>query len=218
LDAITRKSIDDNQYTSDFNQNNLGLANSFKQFKEIQAANIFNTGTTYDANVGCDGQPLFSTAHPVDGGTWANRFTTDLDLNESSLLQACLNIQQNFVDEAGLKVAANAEKLLVPIQLIPTAERLTKSELRPGTANNDVNAIRTMPGGLTDYVANRYFTSNTYWFIKTDLEGLDMWERVKFETSMWTDDVTDNLLVKAYERYTPAYSDPRACFGSMPSS
>ncbi len=216
--AITRKSIDDNQYTSDFNQNNLGLTRSFAQFKDIQAHNIFNNGTTYDANVGGDGVALFSTAHPYDGGTWSNRFTTDLDLNESSLTQALLNIQQNFVDETGLKVNAFGEKLLVPIQLIPTAERITKSELRPGTANNDINVIRTMPGGITGYVASRYFTSSTYWFIRTNMEGLDMWERVKFETSMWTDDVTDNLLVKAYERYTPAYSDPRSVYGSFASS
>lgn len=215
--ALTRKSMDDNQYTSDFSQSSMGLANSFKEYKEIVAANIFNTGTTYDPTIGGDGVALFSTAHPYDLGTWGNRFATDLDLNEASLLQASINIQSTWVNEAGLKINAMPEKLVVPIPLIPVAERLLKSERRPGTAENDVNAIRSMPGGLTDYIPHTYMTSSTQWFVTTNIEGLDMWERIKFETSMWTDDTTDNILVKGYERYTPSYSDPRCVYGSFPS-
>lgn len=215
--AITRKSVDDNQYASDFSQSSMGLANSFKEYKEIVSANIFNTGTTYDASIGGDGKALFAVDHPYDYGTWGNRFSTDLDLNEASLLQACLNIQSSFVNEAGLKINAMADTLVVPIQLIPVAERLLKTEKRPGTAENDVNAIRTMTGGVKDYISHPYMTSSTQWFVTTNIEGLDMWERVKFETSMWTDDVTDNILTKGYERYTPSYSDPRCVYGSFPS-
>lgn len=216
--SITRKSVDDNQYTKDFNLMNLKLVNSFNQFKEIQSANVLNTATTYNASVGGDGVALCSASHPYDLGTWANKFTTELDLNESSLLQACLNIRANFVDEAGLKIYARPEKLLVPVSLIPVAQRLLKTELRPGTANNDINAIITMPGGISEFIVNDYLTGTYTWFVPTNIEGLVMMERVGFETDMWVDNVTDNILCKGYERYAPSYNDPRCIWGSFPTT
>lgn len=216
--SITRKSVDDNQYTKDFNLMNLKLVNSFNQFKEIQSANIFNTATTYNSSIGGDGVALLSTAHPYDNGTWANTFSTQLDLNESSLLQACLNIRANFVDEAGLKIYARPEKLLVPVNLIPVAQRLLKTELRPGTANNDINAIITMPGGISEFIVNDYLTGLYSWFVPTNIDGLVMMERVSFETDMWVDNVTDNILCKGYERYAPSYNDPRCIYGSTPTT
>jgi len=216
--SITRESLDDNQYTKDFNLMKLPLANSFNQFKEINAANVLNNSTTYDPTVGGDGVALLSTSHPYDGGTWANTFTTQLDLNESSLLQACLNIRQNFVDEAGLKINARAQKLMIPVQLTPVAERLLKTELRPGTANNDVNAIISMPAGIKEYVVSDYLTSQYAWWVKTSIDGLVMMERIPFEMDMWVDDNTDNVLIKGYERYIPTYNDPRCVYGSTPSS
>jgi hypothetical protein len=218
--AITRKSIDDNQYKKDFNLMNLKLIDSFNQFQEIQAANILNTATTYNSSVGGDGVALCSTAHPYDLGTWANTFGTQLDLNESSLLQACLNIRANFVDEAGLKIYARPKELVVPVALIPVADRLTKTELRPGTANNDVNAIISMEGGIRkgDYLVNDYLTSNYAWFVTTNIDGLVMMDRIPFETDMWVDNITDNVLTKGYQRYTPAYNDPRCIWGSFPSA
>src|SRR5204862_530852 len=146
-----------------------------------------NTATTYNASIGGDGVALCSTAHPYDVGTWANTFTTQLDLNESSLLQACLNIRSGFVDEAGLKIYARPTKLLVPVNLIPVAQRLLKTELRPGTANNDVNAIITMPGGINEFIVNDYLTGNYTWFVPTNIDGLVMMERISFETDMWVD-------------------------------
>ncbi len=216
--SITRKSVDDNQYTKDFNLMNLKLVNSFNQFKEIQAANILNTATTYNAAVGGDGVALCSVSHPYDLGVWANKFSSELDLNESSLLQACLNIRANFVDEAGLKIYARPEKLLVPVNLIPVAQRLLKTELRPGTANNDINAIITMPGGISEFIVNDYLTGNYTWFVPTNIDGLVMMERVGFETDMWVDNVTDNILCKGYERYAPSYNDPRCIWGSFPTT
>ena len=219
--AITRKAIDDNLYKSEFNPTNLQLLDSFNQFKEIQAANVINNGTTYDTSIGGDGKALFATDHPVDGSTVANRFSTDLDLNESSLLQGMINVRSNFVNEAGLKIYARAEELVVPVQLEPVAVRLTKTELRPGTANNDVNAILTTSGGLPGgYFVWDYLTSNYAWFLKTNYakDALLMMQRIKFETDMQVDFVTDNLLVKGYERYCPTYNDWRAVYGSFPSS
>ena len=216
--SITRKSVDDNQYTKDFNLMNLKLVESFSQFKEIQAANILNQATTYDQNIGGDGVALCSTAHPYDLGTWANTFTTQLDLNESSLLQACLSIRANFVDEAGLKIYARPKMLVVPINLVPVADRLLKTELRPGTANNDINAVISMPGGIKDYMVYDYLTSLYAWYVPTNIPGLVMMERIGFETDMWVDNGTDNILTKGYERYVPTYNDPRCIWGSFPTS
>ena len=216
--AITLRAIEDNQYTKDFNLMNLKLTDSFGQFKEIQGANILNNATTYDATIGGDGVALLSTAHPYDNGTWANTFTTQLDLNESSLLQAQLNVEGTFVDEAGLRINAMGQKLIVPTALKPVAERLIRSELRPGTANNDVNAIRTMPGGMTEYMTYHYLTSSYAWFIKTNKEGLHYFDRIGYDMDSWVDNVTDNVMFKGRERYTFSYRDPRAIYGSTPTS
>jgi hypothetical protein len=216
--SITRESLDDNQYVKDFNLMKLPLANSFNQFKEINAANVLNNITTYDATVGGDGVSLSNTAHPVDGATVANTFATQLDLNETSLIQACLNIRQNFVDEANLKINARAERLIVPVALTAVAERLMKTELRPGTANNDVNAIISMPGGIREYMVHDYLTSAFAWFVQTTIPGFVMMERIPYETDMWVDNNTDNVLIKGYERYIPTYNDWRCVYASTPSA
>ena len=217
--AITRKAVDDNLYKTQFHPSNLGLIESFQQTKEIYGANILNTATTYNANVGGDGVSLCSTAHPIDGSTVANRPTTDVDLNEATLLNGMISIRTNFKDMAGLKVFARGRKLVVPPQLEPVAVRLTKTELRPGTADNDVNAILTTAGGLPEgYMVNDFLTSPYAWFLLTNIDGLSYMERVKFETDMQVDFVTDNLLVKGYERYSFGYYNWRSIWGSFPTS
>jgi len=216
--AITRKAIDDNLYKTQFQPSNLGLVESFNQTKEIYGANVINTSTTYNAAVGGDGKALIATDHPIDGGTVANRPATDVELNEATLLAGMIAIRTAFKDQAGLKVFARARKLLVPPQLEPVAIRLTKSELRPGTADNDVNAIISTSGGLPEgYMTNDYLTSATAWFLLTNIDGLSYMERVKFETDMQVDFVTDNLLVKGYERYSFGYYNFRSIWGSLPT-
>jgi phage major head subunit gpT-like protein len=217
--AITRKAIDDNLYKTQFMPSNLGLVESFQQTKEIYGANILNTATTYNASVGGDGVALCSTAHPIDGGTVANTPSTQLDLNEASLLNSMIAVRTNFRDQANLKVFARARKLIVPPQLEPVAIRLTKTELRPGTADNDVNAIMMTAGGLSEgYMVNDFLTSAYAWFLLTNIDGLAYMERIKFETDMQVDFVTDNLLVKGYERYSFGYYNWRAVYGSFPTS
>ena len=217
--AITRKAIDDNLYKTQFHPSNLGLIESFQQTKEIYGANILNTATTYSASIGGDGVALCSTAHPIDGGTVANTPTTQVDLNEATLLNAMIAIRTNFRDQAGLKVFARARKLIIPPQLEPVAVRLVKTELRPGTADNDVNAIHSSAGGLEEgYMVNDFLTSAYAWFLKTNIDGLSYMERMKFETDMQIDFVTDNLLVKGYERYSFGYYNWRAIYGSFPTS
>ena len=201
--AITRKAIDDNLYKTQFTPSNLGL----------------NTATTYNAAVGGDGVALCSTAHPIDGGTVANTPTTQVDLNEATLLNAMIAIRTNFKDQAGLKVFARGRKLIIPPQLEPVAIRLLKTELRPGTADNDVNALMTTAGGLPEgYMVNDFLTSPYAWFLLTNIDGLAYMERVKFETDMQVDFVTDNLLVKGYERYSFGYYNWRSIYGSFPTS
>lgn len=217
--AITRKAIDDNIYKAQFNPTNLKLQEAFAQFKEIQGANILNLGTTYQNSIIGDGVALFSTAHPYDGGTWANTSTVPKSLNESTLLSDMTNVRVQFVNERGLRILSRARRLLVPPNLEPIAIRLTKTELRPGTADNDVNAILTLSGGLPEgFTVLDFLTSNFAWFLTTNIEGLIHMLRVPYESDMWVDNVTDNLLVKAYERYSFGYNDPRAAWGEFPSS
>ena len=217
--AITRKAIDDNLYKTQFHPSNLGLIESFGQTKEIYGANILNTATTYNANFGGDGKALCATDHPIDGSTVANKPTVQADLNEASLLNGMIAVRTNFKDMAGLKVFARARKLIVAPQNEPTAIRLTKTELRPGTADNDVNAIMSTSGGLPEgFMVNDFLTSAFPWFLLTNIDGLSYMERVKFETDMQVDFVTDNLLVKGYERYSFGYYNWRAIYGSFPTS
>jgi len=217
--AITRKAIDDNLYKSQFKPSNLGLMESFAQTKEIYGANVLNTATTYNPAIAGDGVALCSTSHPVDGGTFANRPAVDVDLNEASLLNAMTTIPTTFVDNAGLKTFARARQLIVPFALEPVAIRLTKTGLRPGTADNDVNAILSAAGGLPEgYLASEFLTSNFAWFLKTNVKGLLYLSRIAYEMDMQVDFTTDNLLVKGYERYSFSYFDPRAIYGSFPSA
>jgi hypothetical protein len=217
--AITRKAIDDNLYKTQFHPSNLGLIESFQQTKEIYGANILNTATTYDSTIGGDGVSLCSTSHPIDGGLVANKPSVDVDLNEATLLNAMIGIRTNFKDQAGLKVFARGRKLIVAPQNEPVAIRLTKTELRPGTADNDVNAILTTAGGLPEgYMVNDFLTSAFPWYLLTNIDGLSYMQRIKFETDMQVDFVTDNLLVKGYERYSFSYYNWRAIWGSFPTS
>lgn len=222
--AITRKAIDDNLYKSDFNPMNLGLAKSFADYWEIQAANIFNTAGTYSASIGGDGVSLLNSAHPLTetspfvGGSWANRPSVDVDLNEATLIGGLKQIRSGFVNEAGLKIRARGKLLLVPVNLEDVAIRLIKTDLRPGTSDNDANAIHSLSGGLHDFEVFDYFTSSFSWFIKTDVEGLIHIDRVGFELDMHVDFMTDNLLVKGYQRAGFFYNDPRCLYGSLPTS
>lgn len=217
--AITRKAIDDNLYKAQFQPSNLGLMESFNQTKEIYGASILNTATNYNAAVLGDGVALLSTAHPIDGNTYANTPLVAADLNETSLLNGMISIRRNFVDQAGLKFYARAEKLVIPPELEPVAIRLLETDLRPGTADNDVNAIRGTAGGLKEgYIVNDFLTSPYGWYLLTNIKGLMYMERIPFESDMQVDFTTDNLLVKGYERYSFSYNNPRCIYGTIPTS
>jgi hypothetical protein len=217
--AITRKAIDDNLYKSEFGPNNDGLMESFKETEELAGAAVFNLGTTYNPAVVGDGVALFSPSHPTDFGLIGNQPSPDVDLNETTLLNALITIRSTWRDNAGLKIHARGKKLVVPAQLEPVALRLMRSELRPGTATNDVNAVLGMNDSLKEgFMAWDYLTSAFAWFILTNHDGLVFFHRKPFETDMSVEFTTDNLLVKGYQRYVPTYYDWRAVWGTFPTS
>lgn len=217
--AITRKAIDDNLYKSEFGPSNDGLMESFKETEEMYCANVLNTGSTYNPNIGGDGVALVSASHPIDGATIANQPSPDVDLNETSLLNSLISIRTTWKDNAGLKIRARGRKVIAPPALEPICLRLFRSELRPGTATNDVNAILGMNDSLKEgYMIYDYLTSNFAWFILTNHDGLIFFNRKPYEADMSIDFTTDNLLVKGYQRYVPSYYDWRCLFGTYPTS
>jgi len=216
--AITRKAIADNLYKSQFQPSNLGLMESFDQTKEILAANLLNTAGTYNPAVGGDGVSLVNTAHSVDNGTYANRPSVDLDFNEAALEAANIQIRTGFVDQRGLKIFARARKVLVPAQLEYVMARVWHTELRPGTTNNDAHAIHATGSYSEGYEILDFLTSPFAWFVLTNRKGLLYLQREAFETDMQVDWYTDNLLCKAYERYSFGYYNPRCVWGTLPTA
>lgn len=215
--AFTREAIDDNLYKTQFDPTNLGLINSFKQTKEIIGAGVFNTGNVVNSTIGGDGQALFSTAHPVDGYSVPNTPTVQVALNENTLLMANNQIRR-FRDNAGLLIGAQGRKLLVPVELRHVAKRLMETPLRPGTSNNDVATVKENNDLQDGYLVMDFLTSPYAWFVLSDQGGAIYLERIPFESSMQVEFTTDNLLVKAYERYYLGYDDWRLGYGVYPTN
>jgi len=211
--AITEEAIEDNLYDRLASRYTKALARSMANTKQVTGANVLNNGfsTSY---LGGDGSPLFSTTHATIAGTFQNTLTTAADLNETSLEQSLIDIA-NFTDERGLKVAAQGIKLIVPVQLQFTAERLMKSAGRVGTSDNDINAIKNMGMVSGGYTVNHFLTDTDAFFIKTDApNGMKYFERSPIRTSMEGDFDTGNVRYKARERYSFGWSDPRGVYGS----
>jgi len=218
--SITEEAVEDNLYDSLSTRYTKALARAMAYTKQVKAAAILNTGFTGAGNPTYgDGQVLFSTAHPlVSGGTNSNRPTTPADLNETSLEAAVIQIAA-WTDERGLLIAAKPRKLVVPPSLMFVATRLLETELRVGTADNDLNALRTngsIPGG---YTVNHYLTDTNAWFLMTDVpNGLKHFVRTPMQTSMDADFDTGNARYKARERYSFGVSDPLGIYGSPGAS
>ena len=211
--SLTQEAVEDNLYDSLSARYTKALARAFQHTKEVKGAALFNEG--FDGQTGGDGQYLFATAHPlVSGGTNANKPSTAVDLNETSLEAAVIAIGK-WTDERGLKIAARPKKLLIPSDLQFVAERLMASEKRSGTADNDVNAVKSMsavPGG---YMVNHYLTDTDAWFLGTDIpNGFKHFTRVAMKPGLEGDFETGNVRYKGRERYSFGYSDPLAYYGS----
>ena len=211
--SITEEAIEDNLYDSLGSRYTKALARSMATTKQVKAANVLNNGFN-SAFKGGDGKELFAHDHPTLNGTVRNELTTAADLNETSLEQSLIDIA-DMKDERGLKIAARGVKMIIPSALQFTAERLMKSSLRVGTADNDTNAIKSMGMIPQGYVVNNYLTDTDAFFIKTDVpNGMKYFERAALKTAMEGDFDTGNMRYKARERYSFGFSDFRGIFGS----
>lgn len=215
--SLTEEAVEDNLYDRLSARYTKALARSMAQTKQIKAAAVLNGAFT--TSVGGDGVVLCSTAHPtLSGPNLSNTLATAADLSETSLEQALIDIQA-FTDERGLKIAVQGLKLIIPKELQFTADRILKSTLRTGTADNDINAIRNMGMVSQGYTVNNFLTDPDAFFIKTDApNGMKMFERVSLKTGFEGDFDTGNVRYKARERYSFGFSDPRGIFGSPGSA
>ena len=212
--ALTEEAVEDNLYDRLAGRYTKAMARSMAHTKQVKGAAVLNNG--FSASYpGGDGVALFSTAHPTAlSSNFSNRPTVGADLNETSLEQGIIDIAA-FIDERGLKVALTARKLIVPKELQFTAERLMKSTLRTATADNDVNAIKSMGLIPEGYAVNHFLTDVNAWFLITDApNGLKMFERSPIRTAFEGDFDTGNVRYKARERYSFGWSDPRGIYGS----
>jgi hypothetical protein len=212
--SITEEAVEDGLYGDLGAKFVKALARSMAHTKEIKGAAVLNNGFNAAFPIG-DGQPLFSTLHPLTGGgTFANTFATMADLSEASLEDALTSIG-NFVDDRGIPVAYMGMKLIVPQGGQYTAQRILFSELRSGTADNDANAMKQMGLFPQGWCVNQRLVDPDGFFIKTDCQdGLKMFQRTPLKRGMEGDFESGNLRFKTRERYSFGISDPRGCFGS----
>ena len=212
--AITEEAIEDNLYDRLASRYTRALARSMANTKQVKAAAVLNNAFN-SAFTGGDGKELIATDHPLaNGGTFSNELATPADLNETSLEQSLIDIAA-FVDERGLRIAIQGRKLIIPKELQFTAERLMKTPLRVGTADNDINAIKNMGMIPEGYRVNHFLTDTDAYFIMTDApNGLKHFVRSPIKTAIEGDFDTGNVRFKARERYVFGFSDPRGIFGS----
>ena len=212
--ALTEEAVEDNLYDRLSNRYTRALARSMAHSKQVKGASILNNGFNNNFTGG-DGKELLATDHPLSvGGTFSNEPTTATDLNETALENGLISISQ-FTDERGLIVALRGRKLVIPAELQFVAERLMKSEGRVGTADNDINALRSSGAIPEGYTVNHFLTDPDAFFILTDApNGLKHFTRAPLRTAMEGEFNTGNMRFKARERYSYGWSDPRGIYGS----
>ena len=211
--SLTEEAVEDNLYDKLSTRYTKALARSMANTKQVKAANILNRAfnTSY---LGGDDKELCATDHPTLSGDQKNELSTAADLNETSLEQALIDIA-DMKDERGLKIALRGMKMIIPVNLQFVAERLMKSAGRVGTADNDINAIKSMGMVPQGYVVNNFLTDTDAWFLKTDApNGMKHFTRAPIRTAMEGDFDTGNVRYKARERYSFGWSDWRGIFGS----
>jgi len=214
--SLTEEAVEDNLYDTLSARYTKALARGMAYTKQVKGANVlnngFNAGGAYN---GGDGVPLFSASHPlVTGGVNSNIPAVPADLNETSLEAAVIQIAA-WTDERGLLIAAKPAKLVIPPALQFVATRLLETELRVGTADNDVNALKNNGSIPEGYAINHFLTDTNAWFLTTDVpNGMKHFVRAPLSTSMDGDFDTGNVRYKARERYSFGWSDPLGMYGS----
>ena len=211
--ALTEEAVEDNLYDKLSTRYTKALARSMANTKQVKAANILNRAFN-NSYLGGDAKELCATDHPTLSGDQKNELSTAADLNETSLEQMLIDIA-DMKDERGMKIALRGMKMIIPVNLQFVAERLMKSAGRVGTADNDINAIKSMGMVPEGYVVNNFLTDTDAFFIKTDApNGLKHFVRAPIRTAMEGDFDTGNVRYKARERYSFGWSDWRGIFGS----
>lgn len=213
---VTREIFEDDQYDVVGKRRAEALAFSMRQTKETVGANVYNRAFTA-AYAGGDGKEMCAGDHPnFSGGTWSNELTTAADLSEASLEQACIDIMK-FTNDRGLKIKVVPEGLVVPVDLIYEAKRILGTDGRVATADNDLNALKSL-GSVSDVKTNHYLTDTNNWFLRTNVQnGLKCFQRRGMEFGVDNDFDTENAKYKATERYSFGWTDPRAIYGSAPA-
>ena len=213
--AITEEAIEDNLYDRIASRYTKALARSMSNAKQVKAVEPLINGLPATATFKTgDGVSLINASHPTIAGTFSNTLATASDLNETSLEQSLIDIAK-MTDERGLKIAARGMKMIIPSELQFTAERLMKSQGRVGTADIDINAIKSMGMIPQGYHVNNFLTDSDAFYIITDVpNGMKMFNRAPLTTAMEGDFDTGNVRYKARERYSFGCSDPRGIFGS----
>ena len=219
--SLTEEAVEDNLYDSLSARYTKALARSMANTKQVRAANVLNNGFSASF-LGGDDRSLFGTNsaaavtnHPlVSGGTNSNTQATPSDLNETALENAVIQIS-NWTDERGLLIAAKPRRLVIPSDLQFVATRLLDTAQRPGTADNDINALKNNGAIPEGYSVNHFLTDTDAYFLTTDVpNGMKHFERTALSTSMDGDFDTGNVRYKARERYSFGWSDPLGMFGS----
>ena len=211
--SITEEAEEDGQYGSIASRYTKALARSMSSTKEIKAANVLNNAQTAGFTGG-DGVVLLSASHPTTNGNQSNVLATAADLSETSLESVLIQIA-DMKDDRGLRIAAQGTQLIIPTAYTFTAERLLESQLRTGTADNDINAIKSggyLPQG---YHVMRRLTDSDAFFVQTDVpDGLKMFQRSPMKKGMEGDFETGNVRYKVRERYSFGFTDWRGIFGT----
>jgi hypothetical protein len=213
---VTREEMEDNQYDALSRARARALAFSMRKTKETVCWNVLNRAFN-SSYLGGDGVVLCSTAHVTRSGNQANRPTTDADLSEASLEDACKDIV-NMKNARGLRIQATPKRLVIPVNEMFNAERYLNSTLRPGTGNNDTNAIKSMGILREDPLVSPYLTDNDAWFITVDIggdKGLKLFERRAMDFSKDEDFGTENARAKSTMRFSTGWSDFRAIWGTQ---
>ena len=219
--SITEEAVEDNLYDSLSARYTKSLARAMAYTKQVKAASVINNGFN-GSYLGGDGVTLFGNnssntrvGHPlVNGGVNFNSPTTGVDLNETSLENAVIQIAA-WVDERGLLIAAKPRKMVIPPALMFVAKRLLDTELRVQTADNDINALKQMGAIPEGYTVNHFLTDSNGWYLITDVpNGMKHFERMPLANSMDGDFDTGNVRYKARERYSFGWSDPLGMWGS----
>jgi hypothetical protein len=216
--SITEEAVEDNLYDSLSARYTKSLARAMAYTKQVKAASVLNNGFS-NTYAGGDGVSLFNANHPlISGGVNSNTPATQIDLNETSLEAAVIQIAA-WTDERGLLIAAKPKKMVVPPSLMFVAKRLLDTELRVGTADNDINAIKQMGAIPEGYCVNHFLTDTSAWFLTTDVpNGMKHFVRTPLQNSMDGDFDTGNVRYKARERYSFGWSDPLGMWGSSGST